>query len=318
MKYLFCLVALWSTLSVQAQTSTVIQTNSPKDLVPEGIAVDERTGTFYVSSINQQSIIAFGNDGKIRYFVQPGQDGFLQGLGLKIDQPENRLWALSNQQDSNRFTNRIHAFDLTTGKTVFQYTQTDTTPHLFNDLVIAPDGTIYFSDTYYSAIYQLKPGAKAPDVLIKSALLDYPNGLVFGKGPHLLIATYKNGLMQLDPTTKKLTPLAGAKDTALSHGLDGLVYLNNTLLGVYNSGQDRSTNSVVQYQLNPQGDSILAEKILDRGHPSFYEPTTAALANNKLYVLANSHLASYNANKESTAGVSEKLTPVTVVVYSLQ
>ncbi|HYH14061.1 MAG TPA: hypothetical protein VD794_02510, partial [Flavisolibacter sp.] len=218
MRYLFCFVALLGIIGSYGQSATTIQTNAPKDLIPEGIAIDERTSTIYVSSINQHSIIAFGNDGKVHHFVQPDQDGFLEGLGMKIDKASNRLWALSNKRDSNQFTSRIHAFDLTSGKTVFQYTQTDTIPHLFNDLVLAPDGTIYFTDTYYSAVYQLKPNAKAPEVVIKSSSLDYPNGLVFGKGSQLLIATYRNGLMQLDPASKTLKPLTGAKDSTLSYG----------------------------------------------------------------------------------------------------
>jgi hypothetical protein len=317
MKYLFCLLSLWSSLSLLAQTTTVIQTNSPKDLIPEGIAVDQQTGMIYVSSINHQSIIAFGSDGKVRQFVQPNQEGFLQGLGMKIDKKNNRLWALSNKQDSNQYTNRIHAFDLSSGKTVFQYSQTDTTPHLFNDLAIAPDGTLYITDTYYSAIYRLKPGAKTPDILLKSAALDFPNGLVFGKGKQLYIATYRHGLLQFDPATKSVVPLTGAKDSLIAHGLDGLVYWNNSLIGIYNIGGNRSANAVIQYRLNQQGNAVIDETIVDKGHTSFYEPTTAALAHNKLYVLANSHLASYNANKESTAGIGDKLKPVAVVVYSL-
>jgi len=318
MRYLFCFAALLGMIQSYAQSYTTIQTNSPKDLIPEGIAVDDRTGTIYVSSINQHSIIAFSNDGKVRHFVQPDQDGFLEGLGIKIDKASNRLWALSNKRDSNQFTSRIHSFDLKSGKTVFQYTQTDTIPHLFNDLVIAPDGTIYFTDTYYSAIYQLKPNAKTPEVMVKSSSLDYPNGLVFGKGPQLLIATYRNGLMQFDPTSKTLKPLPGAKDSTLSYGLDGLVYWNNSLIGVHNIGENRSTNTVIQYQLSPEGDRIIGEKIVDRGNAAFHEPTTSALVNNKLYVLSNSHLASYNANKESTAGIVDKLSPVAVIIYSLQ
>jgi len=318
MKYLLCITTLWCVLFTQAQKPTLIKTDSPNDLVPEGIAVDERTGTLYVSSINQQAIIAFEHDGKTRYFIKPNQDGFLQGLGIKIDRATNRLWALCNKQDSNHFTSRIYAFDLSSGKTVFQYTQTDTVPHLFNDLAIAPDGTLFFSDTYYSAIYQLKPGAQAPEVLVKSNSLDYPNGLAFGKGPQLYIATYRNGLMRLDTTTKTLTPLPGATDTTLTYGLDGLIYWNNSLIGIHNVGGNRSTNTVVQYTLNEQGDKIIAERIIDRGNASFHEPTTAALVKNKLYVLANSHLASYNANKESTAGIVDKLSPVAVIVYSLR
>jgi DNA-binding beta-propeller fold protein YncE len=318
MKYLFCLASILSTLFLTAQQPAVIQTNSAPDLIPEGIAVDERTGQIYVSSINHHSILTFGKDGQTKEFVKPNQDGFLEGLGLKIDKAQNRLWALSNKRDSNQFTSRIHAFDLTTGKTLFLYTQTDTIPHLFNDLVIAPDGTLYFTDTYFSAVYQLSPDAKAPAVLVKSSSLDYPNGLVFGKGSRLLIATYRNGLMQLDPSSKALKPLTGAKDSALSYGLDGLIYWNNFLIGVNNIGENRATNTVVQYRLNPEGDSIIGKKIIDKGHAVFHEPTTAALVNNQLYVLANSHLASYNANKESTAGIVDKLTPIAVVVYNLQ
>ena len=56
----------------------------------------------------------------------------------------------------------------------------------------------------------------------------------------------------------------------------------------------------IQYPLSPEGDRIIGETILDRGHTAFHEPTTSAFVNNQLYGLANNHLARYNSNKEST------------------
>ena len=106
--------------------------------------------------------------------------------------------------------------------------------------------------------------------------------------------------------------LQGYSDSALAFGLDGLGYYNNTIIGVYNNAPDRSAHAVVQYTLDNSGTKILSEKILDKGHQLFYEPTTLSIAGNHMYVLANSHLAVYNANKQSTLGVEGKLTPVAI------
>ena len=66
-----------------------------------------------------------------------------------------------------------------------------------------------------------------------------------------------------------------------------------------------------------KGDAIIKEEIFEKGNPHFHEPTTAALSANYLYVLANSHLATYNANKQSTSGKESLLKPVTILRYKL-
>ena len=91
------------------------------------------------------------------------------------------------------------------------------------------------------------------------------------------------------------------------------MFYNNTLLGVYNTGAEASRNCVIQYFLSAKGDSVKSEKILNSGHPSFADPTTAALYKHQLYVLANSHLDSYNKNTMATQGIEEKLRPVTLL-----
>ncbi len=43
--------------------------------------------------------------------------------------------------------------------------------------------------------------------------------------------------MQLDITSKELTLLKGYADSAKAFPLDGLVYWNNTIIGVYNAAK---------------------------------------------------------------------------------
>jgi sugar lactone lactonase YvrE len=215
------------------------------------------------------------------------------------------------------FYSKVHAFDLKTGKTMQQHGIQDTLPHLFNDLAITSDGNLFITDTYHSSLYKLDPVAKKLELFLQSPLSRYPNGLVFGNGK-LYMATYANGLVMFDTTTKKIQRLGGTADTTISLGLDGLVFDNNTLFGVYNTGAEPSKNCIMQYFLSTGGDSIVKEQIVERGNPSFADPTTAALHKNRLYVIANSHLDVYNKNKTSTRGIEGMLKPVTILVYKLK
>jgi streptogramin lyase len=301
----------------QQQAISII-TNSEKDLIPEGIAVDERSGYIYISSIAKEKIILVDNKGNHYNFVEQGANHFLEGLGMKVDNKRNLLWAISGKKQGNFYISQVHAFDLQTATEKQYYFLKDTIQRLFNDMVIRDDGKLYITDTYYSSVYEINPETKKLALLIKDPKIQYPNGIAIGENDHLYIATYSHGIMRYNFQSKELTALTGYKDSTMAFGLDGLGYYNNTLIGVYNSGPDRSTNTVVQYTLDHLGTKIITEKILDKGHSLFYEPTTLSIAGNRLYVLANSHLAVYNANKQSTLGVEEKLTPVAIVQYELK
>lgn len=317
MKPMFFLLAVFVSAFLNAQQPTVIQAEAETDLIPEGIAIDNRTGTIYLTSINRHKIIAVDHQGKARDFITAGQDGFLEGLGLKVDEKRGWLWALSVLREGRQFSSRIHAFDLATGKTVQQYGIRDTVPHLFNDLAIDHNGNIFLTDTYFSAVYKLEPERKALSLFLQSPGLRYPNGLVFGNG-HLYIATYRNGLVRLDTATKRLEKLSGIKDTVISHGLDGLVYRDGALYGVYNIGKERGEDCVIRYHLTEDGTGVQSETLLAKGHASMEDPTTAALYQNKLYVLANSHLDAYNANQTSVKGIEDKLKKPLILVVPLQ
>jgi streptogramin lyase len=317
MKYFLFSILCFVCLNITAQQAKVITTDSERDFIPEGIAIDNRSGTIYISSINKHKIISIDKNGKHKNFITPGQDGFKEGLGLKVDEKRRWLWALSVYREAKNFHSAIYAFELSTGKTMQQYHIQDTLPHLFNDLVIAPDGNVFITDTYFTAVYKLNPVAEQLELFIQSPLLRYPNGLDFGNNK-LYIATYRNGIVSLDTTTKEIKKIAGVADTTIALGLDGLVFYNNSLIGVYNTGDPSSKNCVIQYQLSVNGDEVVSETILDQGNPLFADPTTAALFNNNLYVIANSHLDVFNRNNTSTKGIENRLRPVTLLVYKLK
>jgi sugar lactone lactonase YvrE len=306
----------------QAQEKpTVIATDSENDLIPEGIAVNPRTGTIYVSSIAHHKIIAVDANGNCKDFIHSGEHGFLEGLGMKVDSKRNLLWALSDKREGKLFTSQVYAFDLTSSKLIQSYSLKDTIPHLFNDLDIDEQGTIYLTDTYYSAVYFIDTRTKKLDLFLKNALTKYPNGIALGEGNELYIATYENGLVQIDLTTKIASRVTGINDSTMSHGLDGIVFTNNQLIGVYNYDNKApngvTPGAIIKYSLNEKGD-VLKEEIIDNGNPYFFEPTTLSLAGKKLYVVANSHIAAYNANKESTKGIEGQLKPLTILRYQLQ
>lgn len=302
-------------INAQVQVKTIIS-KSEKDIIPEGITVSNQ-GMIYISSIAKNKIVVIDSNGNCSDLVKSSQDGFLEVLGMKIDAKKQWLWAVSNKKTDNRYESKIHAFDLKAKQTKQQYGITDTAQHLFNDLTLHPNGKVYITDTYGSSVYEADPVTQKLSVFLKDSLIAYPNGIVANNKGRVYIATYSHGLMQLDVTTKKLTPLKGYKDST-AFALDGLVFWNNSIIGVYNGAESNKNNLIIQYFLSDDGDKIINEWIIDKGNELFHEPTTADLLNDKLYVLANSYLAAYNENKESVKGIVDKLGSVIVLVYSLK
>ena len=307
-------------ISVQSQSpSTFITTNAEKELIPEGIAIDPRTGNIYISSIAGHKIVLVDSQGNCRDFIASHEQGFLEGLGMKVDVKRNLLWALSNKSDGKRFTSQVHAFDLTSAKAKHFYSIKDTTPHLFNDLDIDQHGNVYLTDTHFGAIYFVNTLERKLQLFLKTSLTMYPNGIALGRNNQVFIATYQNGLVKID-LQKKSPEVINTKDSVRSHGLDGLVYIENCLIGVYNYNIYDSVGfaipAILKYRLDETG-QVIKQELLDEANRYFAEPTTLAVAGNKLFVLANSHLAAYNANKQSTKGIEDRLKPVTVLQYKL-
>lgn len=297
-----------SSLSAQSNYTTII-TGTERDVIPEGIAVNPADGKIYVSSIGLMKIMAIDQDGTHQDFIKSGQDGFLEGLGMKIDEKKQWLWAVSNHKEGAKYISRVHAFDLTTSATKHKYELVDTVAHLFNDLTIHTNGRIYITDTNASCVYEIDPAKKRLALFVQHDLLARANGIVVSEKGKIFVAT-RNGLVQIEAQSKKISPLT-FNDSKKSFWMDGILFHSNSIIGVADEG-------TIQYQLNAENDQIISEKFIDKSNSHFHDPTTAAIFSNKLYLLATSYLSVYNQNHESTKGVEDKLGPVEIVVYDLK
>lgn len=311
----FVLLSIVVTSSAQKNPVAITLKNTETS-IPEGIAADSKTGDIYVTSINLHKIFVARKDGSYRDFIVSGAEGFGEGLGIKIDEKRNRVWAVSNKKERNWFVSQVHVFDKSTGGVTNVFINKDTISHLFNDLVIDKNGNAWVTATNSSKVFYANTTSGQLSLAINDTLIKYPNGIELYKNK-LYIATYGSGLLVYDIETKKMNTLKGYSNKTYAFNLDGLGIYKNSLLGVFNTDSLNSNNAIIEYRLDKTGYAVTEEKIIQKGHPLFREPTTLAVAGNKLYVLANSNLGVYNANKESVAGVEQKLSPITILLYNL-
>ncbi|MBT1701535.1 hypothetical protein KK083_31875 [Fulvivirgaceae bacterium PWU4] len=306
---LLIFIYLTSIITAFSQPPKAIFTKTERHVIPEGITVNPADGKIYVSSIALRKIIAIDSTGKCNDFITTGQDGFQEGLGLKIDPKKKWLWVVSNQKQGKWYTSQLHAFDLASGSLKQKYSIRDTVQHLFNDFTIHTNGKIYISDTYASSIYELDIAHRKLNLFLHDTLmLAGANGIAHNAHGRIYIATRK-GLVHLDPVSKKLLPLAFS-DSRRSLWLDGIVLWNNSIIGV-------ADRSIVQYHLNAEGSGLVKERVIDEDNAFFRDPTTAAIFSNKLYVIANSYIGAYNRNNEKVAGIENNLEPVVILAYPL-
>ena len=98
-KYFFTFICIMVFAPAFAQNHyKVIFTKTEKDVIPEGITIDTLKGKIYVSSIAQKKIITIDTNGVNEDLITTNQDGFLEGLGMKIGPKKHWLWAVSNEK----------------------------------------------------------------------------------------------------------------------------------------------------------------------------------------------------------------------------
>ena len=270
-----------------------------KDLIPEGIAKDPKTGDFFLGSLLKQKIVRIDKAGKVSDFTASGQDGLQGVLGMRIDPATRTLWACSGPAARiSTAPSHLFRYDLATGGLKGKYELPDKPPHLCNDIAIAKGGEVFVTDSTAGAVHRLRPGKEALETLAAPGTLAYPNGLAISSdGKRLYVADFK-GLSFVDVATGKVEALKYPEAVNVT-GLDGLYLYGGQLVAVQNSsGAER----IVRFKLNAAKDAILSEEILESRNPLFKIPTTGVISGASLFVIANSHLDSLDREGRLKAG----------------
>lgn len=204
----------------------------PQDF-PEGVAYDAKKGVLYTGSAQNGTIYAINaQTGAVSKFQEGGALGRQIALGLDVDK-QGRLWVAGGAQG----TVSVLSPDGMTLKVL----ETPKSPRPYvNDLVMAPDGNVYVTDSSRPVIFRVnsKLELSAWLDLSKTPIRYQPgvnlNGIVVTPdGKYLLVMQLNTGdLWRIDLKTKAVKKVLGG----LKNG-DGLLLDGRTLYVARNKDQ---------------------------------------------------------------------------------
>jgi hypothetical protein len=273
------------------ERGTVAFTIADRDLVPEDIAYDPRTRTFYLSSARKRKIIAVDRRGIVSDFVREGQDSLWSVLALALDAKRGVLWATTSAEemmpgypaaDSGRAA--LVQYDLRSGKQLARYElPRDGQRRQLGDMALDQRGDLFVSDGQNGILYVLRRGTEALEPLTPTGALASPQGPTVAPDGRIYLADYTRGIAIVDPRSGSVRWLTHGDDVALN-GIDGLTYYDHSLIAVQNG---TSPKRLLRLDLDASGERVVRQTILASGG-RLSEPTHGALVGEELYLIANS------------------------------
>lgn len=282
-------------------------------LIPEGIAYDAKRDRFFIGSIAQGKIVVTNGKGETRDFSNPGEK-LDAVLGLTVDAAKEKLYAVTTngflESAKKEKRNAVVEYDLESGRILNRF-EAPAAMQL-NDLAVAPDATLYVTDSLGGTLFRKKPGETTLTAFGDAGRLPGANGIALARDGTLFVAI-ATGIARVDPATAEAARMA-QPDTVVTGGIDGLAWHDGTLLGVQNV---TNPGRVIRITLAETGDRIESITVLQsHDHPDFHEPTTGAVAKDAFYVIGNSFVANYQP--DGTIKDPEALKGAAIVAVPLQ
>ncbi|MEV6395212.1 superoxide dismutase [Streptomyces sp. NPDC051907] len=244
---------------------------------PEGIATDPRNGDVYVGSYTTGAVYrAASGDRTAKVFLPAGTDGRSTANGLKADRA-GRLWVTDS-------TAGVSVYDIRKRRLLARFDVPGEGARFVNDIVIAPDGTAYLTDSVRAVIYRVTPaqlsrtmaGSGRATLATRYDLTpaigpdrsQYTlNGIVADPtGRYLLTPDMSAGtLYRVDlasGTTRRVTLKGGTMLSA-----DGLELRHGTLWAAHNF-----RNKLTRWHVSPDG--TRAWQTAELSDPTLQAPTT--------------------------------------------
>ena len=282
-------------------------------LIPEGIAYDAAGKRFFIGSIAQRKIIVTDGKGDARDFSGP-DDKLDTVLGLAVDAERGHLYAVSTNgfldEAKTERRNAVLRYDLKTGRVLDRFAAPEAMQ--LNDVAVAPDGTLYVTDSAGGTLFRKKPDEATLTAFGAAGALRGGNGIALGKDGMLYVAV-STSILRIDLATGEPTRLP-QPDSAVTGGIDGLYWHDGDLFGVQNV---TNPGRVIRIELEEKGTRIAGVTVLQtHHHPDFKEPTTGTIANDALFVIGNSYVGHYQP--DGTIKDAADLKPTAIVAVPLR
>jgi hypothetical protein len=265
--------------------STVAFTVDTPDLLPEGIAWDQRRKRFFLGSTWRHGIVECVPTGDCRGLVKEGQDGLYEVLGLKADPRDGSVWAVSNAAGESG----LFHYGAPSGDLIRKYTVTRSggEAHSFNDLAISSEGDVFITDTRAGTVYWVSRTSGRLEVFDPKLKVEAANGIALSSDDKTLyVAGFPDGITVVDLASKSSHAIGHPPDLCLAT-IDGLSYFNGSLIAIQNGVM---TQRVARYRLTKDLKDIESFEVLERRNPLFDGITTGAMGDGAFYFIANPQL----------------------------
>jgi len=278
-----------------------------KDLIPEGLAFDQRNGVFYMGSIYRCKIVKITRDGKVSDLFPAGRDKLLPIVGVRVDPSDATVWAATSDDDGH--SELIHVDRL--GHLLGRYAPPATGEKSdFNDVAVRQNGEVFVTDYSPSRVYRLDPARRTLSNFVAGRKFWHPNGIAFSDDFASLFVADDLGVRRIDLSTGATHDIVPSKDT-LSR-IDGLYWHRGSLVAVQNGiGPAR----VVVFRLSADQNRVTETTVLDYRSPlTDATPTTGAIAGDDFYFISNSQVDNIQDGKIVDPS---KLRPIQIGVVRL-
>ena len=269
-------------------------------LVPEGIAWDAPSRSFFVGSIAQRKVLRVSETGGVSEFAGVGAK-LDAVLGLAVDAPRRLLYVVSTSAldagDAPR-RNAVVAFDIDMRRQVARYDVPGA--RQLNDVAVAPGGRVFATDSESGAVYELAVKGPGPTrQVLAPGQLGGSNGIAASADGARLFVAHSTGLASIDLATGTPARVANATRENVA-GIDGLYAWQGQLVGVQNY---TNPGRVIVITLSPDNASITRVKtLLSHHHNVLDEPTTGAVTDHGFFLLAATGVSRYRNGKIEKPG----------------
>ena len=281
--------------SVNSETAFEL---AEKDFLPEGLAYDEKTRSFFVSSVHQRKIVKRSWAGDIKPFSVPA-DELWSVLAITVDSRRRVLWATSSAMNHARDIDdkdigrtAIFKYDLDRETLLSRYElPRSKIKRSFGDLLISANGDVYISESMEGGIYRVADNKL--ESFVAPGTFASPQGMAWhDHGKWLYVADYSLGLLRVDMQARATEWLPPPADACLL-GLDALARFGDKLIATQNGIHP---HRVVEISLNLQG-QVDGVSRLEANHPRYREPTLGVIVDNDFYYVANSQWELFERGK---------------------
>jgi sugar lactone lactonase YvrE len=267
---------------------------------PEGIAYHESEHAFLVTGAGSGAIYRVDlATGEAATLLEPGLRGPFTTIGLAVDD-EGRLWVAGGASGEILRFDDLEAsaadYDATAGPSMV-IAASDADATFVNDVVVAPNGDVFATDSYRPVLYRVPADTGEAEVFVDfdGTAFAYQDGFnangiaITEDGRYLVVVASNTGrLYRIDVATRDVSEIA--LDVEPLIGGDGLVLAGHTLYVVQN-GPDQV--SVVT--LSEDASEGRLERVID--DERFASAATAALVGDRLLVV-NAQFAAMETGPE--------------------